>query len=101
MSSLVHSSFIPRPNSEHPILDPNHLESQLLTSQLNIALTHLSSSTSPTLCVLQKAGGIPLSISEIGTCVDLAVQRARVLAEWLEGRIMEDWSTRKALVEVQ
>ncbi|KAF9505215.1 hypothetical protein BS47DRAFT_564544 [Hydnum rufescens UP504] len=87
-------------DSEHPIVDPNHLESLLMDSQLNIALTHLSSSTSPTLCVFQKAGGMPLTADEIRNCVEIAVRRARVLSEWLEKKIKGDWEGRKASIEV-
>ena len=87
-------------SSPQPIVDPTHLEAVLLPSTLSVALTHLSSSTSPTLCVLQKAGGIPLSFAEISGCVEIAVDRARQLAEWLEKRIEEDWKGRRAFVEV-
>jgi exosome complex component RRP45 len=65
-----------------------------------VALTHLSSSTSPTLCVIHKAGGIPLSFDEIGACIEIAIERARGLADWLENEIAADWNSRKSFVEV-
>jgi len=86
--------------SPQPIVDPTHLEATLLPSTLSVALTHLSSGTSPTLCVLQKAGGIQMSFDEITQCIDVAVHRARGLAEWLNGRIEEDWNKRQATIEV-
>ncbi|KAF8317881.1 ribosomal protein S5 domain 2-like protein [Clavulina sp. PMI_390] len=93
-------SFVFADDDPQPIIDPTHLEALLLPSNLAIALTHLSSSTAPTLCVLHKAGGIALSFDEITACVDIAVRRARELAGWLEEEIERDWKGRKALVEV-
>lgn len=83
------------------MVDPSHLEAVLLPSTLHVALTHLGSSSSPTLCVLQKAGGIEMSFEEITACIDIGVQRARGLAEWLNKEIGEDWERRKAFIEVQ
>lgn len=88
-------------DSANPVLDPTHLESILSSSRLHIALTHLSSATSPTLCVIQKAGGLPLSEAELGRCVEVAISRAKALAKWLEDAITKDWEKRKALVEVR
>ncbi|KAF8335980.1 ribosomal protein S5 domain 2-type protein [Cantharellus anzutake] len=87
-------------DSANPVVDPTHLETVLSSSRLHIALTHLSS-TSPTLCVLQKAGGLPLSEAELKKCVDVAISRAKDLAEWLEAAIAKDWEKRKVVVEVR
>lgn len=42
-----------------------------------------------------------MSFEEITACIDIGVQRARGLAEWLNKEIGEDWERRKAFIEVQ
>ena len=43
-----------------PVLDPNHLETQLSQSSLNLALTPARE-----LCMVQKAGGLALDANEM------------------------------------
>ncbi|KDQ17394.1 hypothetical protein BOTBODRAFT_30200 [Botryobasidium botryosum FD-172 SS1] len=85
--------------SAHPILDPTRLETQLASSILAISVTN-TASPSPTLCVLQLAGGMPLSTEELTSCIGMAVARARVVGAFLERRLADDWSQRSVRVEV-
>lgn len=60
-----------------------------------------TASPSPTLCVVNKAGGMPLNSEELMSCIQMAVDRARVMGKLLEKALAEDWSQRAARVEVQ
>lgn len=88
------------PISAHPILDPTHLETLLSSSLFSLSLTNVTS-PAPSLCVLHKAGGIPLTVQEISYCVQVAVTRAKELGIWLQGKLDADWGLRKELVEVR
>jgi len=77
-----------------PILDPNHLESQLSVSQLSLALT-------PTreICTVFKNGGVALPGDEIMRLVGIAAGRAKEIGTLIDLRLKEDWGGR--VVEVQ
>jgi len=77
-----------------PILDPTYLEQRLSAGQMTIALN-----AQREMCVLQKAGGVPLASDEILRLVDVAVDRAKELDKLVETRLREDWESRN--VEVQ
>jgi exosome complex component RRP45 len=51
------------------------------------------------MCVLQKAGGVPLSADEMLRVVNVAVERAKELDKFVENRLRTDWAGRN--VEVQ
>jgi exosome complex component RRP45 len=50
------------------------------------------------LCVLQKLGGVPLSIDEILKLIDVAVIKAKEMDRLVEARLQEDWLGRKVEV---
>ena len=50
------------------------------------------------LCVVQKAGGVPLSPDETLRIVDIAVGKAKELDRIVEERLKEDWKGRKVEV---
>ncbi|KAB5590959.1 Exosome complex exonuclease RRP45 [Ceratobasidium theobromae] len=77
-----------------PVLDPNHLETQLSQSSLNLALTPARE-----LCTVQKAGGLALDADEMLRLVDIATQRAKELSLFVEKRLKEDLATR--VVEIR
>ncbi|TFK51241.1 ribosomal protein S5 domain 2-like protein [Heliocybe sulcata] len=79
------------------VLDPSLLESQLATGFLHVALN-----AQRELCVVQKAGGVPLTEDEILPLIkDVAVTRVRELDRIVESRLKEDWEGRKTFVEVR
>lgn len=80
--------------STAPILDPNHLETQLATTTLHLALN-----SQKELCVLHKAGGMPLTVEEIMRCVKIATERVKVLSAQLNDELDEDWKGR--IVEIR
>ncbi len=51
------------------------------------------------LCVVQKAGGIPLTIEEIMHVTKIGIERVKELDEWLEARLAEDWTRRRVEVK--
>jgi exosome complex component RRP45 len=75
------------------ILDPSTLEQTLAEGTLSIALTKHAD-----LCVVQKAGGIPLTVEEIMHVTRIGVERVREVNEIIEQRLAEDWSGRKVEV---
>lgn len=78
------------PDSEtQAILDPTHLEQRLSAGLLSIALN-----AQRELCVLQKAGGVPLAPDEVMRIIDVAVGKAKELDQVVERRLQEDWATR-------
>ncbi|KAG9086639.1 hypothetical protein FRC07_013022 [Ceratobasidium sp. 392] len=77
-----------------PVLDPNHLETQLSQSSLYLALTPARE-----ICTVQKAGGLALGAEDMLHLVDLAARRAKELSTFVEKRIKEDLSTR--VIEVR
>lgn len=46
------------------------------------------------LCVVQKAGGVPLAPDEVMRIIDVAVGKAKELDRIVERRLQEDWATR-------
>lgn len=50
------------------------------------------------ICVLQKAGGVPLSQDEILNIVNIAVVKVKELDQLVEERLREDWHGRKVEV---
>ncbi|OCH85187.1 ribosomal protein S5 domain 2-like protein [Obba rivulosa] len=75
--------------STKPVLDPTHLEQRLSAGMLSIALN-----AQRELCVVQKAGGVPLAADEILRIVDVAVDKAKELDKLVEQRLKEDWAGR-------
>lgn len=71
------------------VLDPSALEQRLSAGVLSIALN-----AQRELCVVQKAGGVPLAPEEVLRIIDVAVQKAKELDVLVEKRLKEDWATR-------
>ena len=78
-----------------PILDPSRLEQTLSTGTLSLALT-----AQRELCVVQKAGGVPLEAEELMEMIRVGVERAREVGELVEARLREDWAQRVDKLEV-
>lgn len=81
--------------SSPPILDPSHLETQLSTGSLTVTVN-----AQRELCVLSKAGGLPLAADEISSVVRVGIDRVRDLVAMMEAELAKDWDARKAEVEV-
>ncbi|KEP54509.1 exosome complex exonuclease RRP45 [Rhizoctonia solani 123E] len=81
-----------------PILDPNHLETQISLSSLSLALTPARE-----LCTVQKAGGLALDADEMlrssDSLVDVAARRAKELNSLVENRLREDLA--KRVIEIR
>ena len=75
------------------MLDPSFLEQRLAAGVLSIALN-----AQRELCVVQKAGGVPLAPDEVLRIIDVAVQKAKELDQLVEKRLQEDWATRNVEV---
>ena len=75
--------------STPPLLDPSHLEETLSAGLLSVALN-----AQRELCVVQKAGGVPLASDEILRIVGVAVEKAKELDKLMEQRLKEDWAGR-------
>lgn len=80
--------------SLQPILDPTHLEQTLSTGTLTLTLN-----AQRELCVLSKAGGTPLGVSEIMGVVRVGVERVRSMVATIEEALERDKSSR--VVEVR
>ena len=50
------------------------------------------------LCVVQKAGGVPLAPDEVLRIINVAVGKAKELDRLVEQRLKEDWATRNVEV---
>ncbi|KAK4332687.1 Exosome complex component RRP45 [Rhodotorula toruloides] len=76
------------------VLDPSHLESQLCTGTLTLALNSQSE-----ICVLSKQGGAPLGADEVIRAVSIGVERVREV----EGRVVQALGEekRRRVVEVR
>jgi len=81
-------------DSTAPVLDPSHLETQLATTTLHLALN-----SQKELCVVHKAGGMPLTVEEIMRCVKIATDRVKVLSNQLTQELETDWKGR--VVEIR
>ncbi|EIM80688.1 ribosomal protein S5 domain 2-like protein [Stereum hirsutum FP-91666 SS1] len=89
-------AYFPSPSHPHTptcLLDPSHLEQRLSTGTLSLALN-----AQRELCVVHKAGGLPLAPEEVLRAVEVAVGKARELEKFLEGRLREDWKGRNVEV---
>jgi len=71
------------------VLDPSHLEQRLSAGLLSVALN-----AQRELCVVQKAGGVPLEPDEMVRIIDIAVGEAKELDRLVESRLKEDWEGR-------
>ncbi|KAG9006734.1 hypothetical protein FRB94_013858 [Tulasnella sp. JGI-2019a] len=80
-------------DSAAPVLDPSHLETQLATTTIHLALN-----AQREICVLHKAGGMPLSVQEIMRCVSIATERVKTLSNLINSQLEVDWKGR--IVEV-
>lgn len=72
-----------------PILDPTNLEQRLSLGLLSVALN-----AQRELCVVQKAGGVPLSPDEVMQMIDQAVTKAKELDRVVEQSLKKDWAGR-------
>ncbi|TFY74116.1 hypothetical protein EWM64_g9896 [Hericium alpestre] len=77
--------------SPHPtmLLDPSPLEATLASSTLSLALNPQRE-----LCVVHKAGGMPLAPDDVLRAVDVAVKKVREVVPWIEGQVSGDWDRR-------
>ncbi|KAI0822119.1 ribosomal protein S5 domain 2-like protein [Trametes gibbosa] len=71
------------------LLDPTHLEETLSAGLLSVALN-----AQRELCVVQKAGGVPLAPADVLAIMDVAVGKARELDKVVERALQEDWKGR-------
>ncbi|KAI0791305.1 ribosomal protein S5 domain 2-like protein [Abortiporus biennis] len=81
-------AYFPDPTTQ-PILDPSYLEQRLSAGLLSVALN-----AQRELCVVQKAGGVPLSPDEVLRIIDVAVLKAKELDALVAKRLKEDWDGR-------
>ncbi|KAJ3552956.1 hypothetical protein NM688_g3881 [Phlebia brevispora] len=81
-------AYFPDPATQ-AILDPSYLEQRLSAGLLSIALN-----AQRELCVVQKAGGVPLAPDEIMRIIDVAVGKAKETDKLVEDRLREDWAGR-------
>ncbi|KAL5500880.1 RRP45 [Sanghuangporus vaninii] len=77
-----------------PILDPARLEQTLATGTLSLGLN-----AQRELCVVQKAGGVPLAQDEIVRLINVGIAKVKELDAFVERRLKEDWAGR--VVEVR
>jgi exosome complex component RRP45 len=71
------------------ILDPNRMEQRLSAGVMSIALN-----AHRELCVVQKAGGVPLSATEILRIIAVATEKSKELDKFVKERLEDDWKTR-------
>ncbi|KAJ7739295.1 ribosomal protein S5 domain 2-type protein [Mycena olivaceomarginata] len=69
-----------------PVLDPSQLEQRLSAGLMSVALN-----AQRELCVVQKLGGVPLSMDEVLRIVNVAVEKAKELDQLVDARLKEDW----------
>lgn len=89
-------SSAPNTSTSAPItiLDPSSLESTLCAGTISLALN-----AQKELCVLQKFGGLPLTVDEVLGVVRIAVARVKEIEVLVKSTLEADWKTRKAMVE--
>ncbi|KAF8484354.1 ribosomal protein S5 domain 2-type protein [Gautieria morchelliformis] len=73
-----------------PILDPAQLEATLSSGSMTLAMN-----AQRELCVVQKAGGVPLPVDEILRLVEVGVQKVKELDVLVEAALQEDWKGRR------
>ncbi|KAJ6570187.1 ribosomal protein S5 domain 2-type protein [Mycena vulgaris] len=78
-------AFFPDPETS-PVLDPSQLEQRLSTGLMSVALN-----AQRELCVVQKLGGVPLSMDEVLRIINVAVIKAKELDQLVDARLKEDW----------
>ena len=71
-------------------MDPSRMEQRLSAGVMSIALN-----AQRELCVVQKAGGVPLSPSEIVRIVGVSTDKSKELDRFVRDRLEEDWKTRR------
>ncbi|KAG8928804.1 hypothetical protein FRC02_006446 [Tulasnella sp. 418] len=81
-------------DSSAPVIDPTHLETQLASTTLHLALN-----AQRELCVAFKAGGLPLSTEELMRCTDVASRQVKELSGMVDKQLATDWQGR--VVEVR
>ena len=85
-------AYFPDQNTP-PVLDPSYLEQRLSAGLVSIALN-----AQKELCVIQKAGGVPLTQEQVMAVVEIAVGKAKELDKIVTQRLEEDWKGRKVEV---
>ncbi|TCD71076.1 hypothetical protein EIP91_000168 [Steccherinum ochraceum] len=76
-----------------PVIDPSYMEQRISAGLISIALN-----AQKELCVIQKAGGVPLSEEQVLAAIDIAVNKAVALDKLVTKRLEEDWKGRKVEV---
>lgn len=76
------------------MLDPSHLESQVATGTLTLSLNAQTE-----ICVLSKAGGVPLPADTIMRAVNVAMTRARDVDELIRTALEAD--AKKNVIELR
>ena len=71
------------------ILDPSRLEQRLSAGVVSIALN-----AQRELCVVQKAGGVPLPPGEMLRIITVSTDTSKELDRFVKERLDEDWKTR-------
>ncbi|KIY70053.1 hypothetical protein CYLTODRAFT_430131 [Cylindrobasidium torrendii FP15055 ss-10] len=77
-----------------PVVDPSALEQRLSAGLMSVALN-----AQRELCVVQKAGGVPLAADDLLSYINVAVTKAKDLHELVEESLKRDWGSR--VVEVR
>ncbi|KAH7104502.1 ribosomal protein S5 domain 2-like protein [Auriculariales sp. MPI-PUGE-AT-0066] len=81
-------------NSLPSLLDPNHLEETLCTGTMTLALN-----VQRELCVVQKAGGVPMEPNKILNLLEIGVRKVKELDKAVEDALAVDFASR--VVEVR
>ncbi|KAF8579648.1 ribosomal protein S5 domain 2-like protein [Ramaria rubella] len=82
-------AFFSEPDTP-PVLDPSQLEATLSSGTMTLSLN-----AQRELCVLQKAGGVPLAVDTILRLVEVGVQKVKELDLVVEEALREDWKGRR------
>ncbi|KIJ55598.1 hypothetical protein M422DRAFT_220341 [Sphaerobolus stellatus SS14] len=75
------------------VLDPSQLETTLSDGTMSLSLN-----AQRELCVVQKAGGVPLAVDDIIKLVEVGVQKVKLLDALVEEVLREDWKGRNVEV---
>lgn len=86
--------FHPGSLSSLAVLDPTHLEAVLASGSLTLTLNAQSE-----ICVLSKAGGVPLPADDIMRVVMIGVQRVREVDALVKAALEKD--AKRRIVEVR
>lgn len=71
------------------VLDPTHQETAISTGSLTVALN-----AQREMCVLAKAGGIPLQVDEIVKVVNIGIDVVREMSAEVEAALQKDEAVR-------